>query len=90
MWLSGAIEALAPDLDLLAEVQHVTMEFLARHGARLTEDLGVDLATVQVDPEGFKAAMGLGPETSTFTWKDMQRRRAVIESRLREQRRSSS
>ena len=68
--------------DLMAEIDSVVLPA----GARLTEDLGIDAATVEVDPDGIRAAMGLPPDASSFTWRDMQRRRAVIEGRLREQR----
>src|SRR5579871_5984247 len=40
MFLDGAIARLAPDLDILGELQQIHTEIAARHGARLAADLG--------------------------------------------------
>ena len=42
MFLDGAIARLAPDLDILGEIQQVHTEIALRHGARLAAELGLD------------------------------------------------
>ena len=42
MFLDGAIARLAPDLDILDEIQQVHAEIAHRHGARLAAELGID------------------------------------------------
>ena len=44
MFLDGAIARLAPDLDILEEIQRVHTEIAARHGVRLANELGIDPA----------------------------------------------
>ena len=47
MFLDGAIARLAPDLDILEEVQEVHTEIAMRHGERLAAELGIDPALVE-------------------------------------------
>ena len=42
MFLDGAIARLAPDLDILAEIANISMNFAERHGERLGRELGID------------------------------------------------
>src|SRR4029077_14951366 len=42
MFLDGAIARLAPDLDILEEIQRVHTEIAARHGVRLPDRGGTD------------------------------------------------
>jgi ubiquinone biosynthesis protein len=86
MFLDGAIARLAPDLDILAEVQLVHTEIAARHGARLAADLGIDPSiTSQFDMEAVKAAMGV-PNVEKLTYREVQERRDIVRRRLEERR----
>jgi ubiquinone biosynthesis protein len=86
MFLDGAIARLAPDLDILGEVQLVHTEIAARHGARLAADLGVDPSiTAQFDMEAVKAAMGV-PNVEKLTYREVQERRDIVRRRLEERR----
>lgn len=88
MFLDGAIARLAPELDILEEVQQVHAEIAARHGARLAADLGIDPAlAAQFDADAIKAAMGLSPDVEKLTYRDVQARREAIRSKLEEKRR---
>jgi len=88
MFLDGAIARLAPELDILEEIQQVHAEIAARHGARLAADLGIDPAlAAQFDVDAIKAAMGLSPDVEKLTYRDVQARREVIRSKLEEKRR---
>jgi len=87
MFLDGAIARLAPDLDILGEVQQVHAEIAMRHGARLAAELGLDPEIAnQFDMEAIKAAMGV-PGVDKLTYRDVQERRDVVRRRLEEKRR---
>ncbi|GIU86111.1 MAG: hypothetical protein KatS3mg009_0626 [Acidimicrobiia bacterium] len=88
MFLDGAIARLAPDLDILEEIQQVHAEIAGRHGARLAAELGIDPSVAaQFDADAIKAAMGLSRDVERLTYRDVQARREVIRSRLEEKRR---
>jgi ubiquinone biosynthesis protein len=87
MFLDGAIATLAPDLDIIEEVQNVHAEIARRHGQRLAEELGIDpeLAN-QFDVDAFKSAMGLSQDVERLTYRDVQERRQIVRDRLEEKR----
>jgi ubiquinone biosynthesis protein len=86
MFLDGAIARLAPDLDILEEVQKVHTEIAARHGVRLANELGIDPAiTAQFDMDAVKAAMGV-PDVERLTYREVQERRELIRQRLEQKR----
>jgi ubiquinone biosynthesis protein len=88
MFLDGAIGRLAPDLDILEEIQQVHTEIAMRHGARLAAELGIDPAIVsQFDMEAIKAGMGVGAEVERLTYRDVQERREILRERLEQKRR---
>jgi len=87
MFLDGAIGRLAPDLDILAEIQTVHAEIAHRHGARLEAELGLDASLAdQFDMDAIKAAMGV-PDIEKLTYRDVQERREILRKRLEEKRR---
>jgi len=88
MFLDGAIAVLAPDLDIIGEIEKVHAEISTRHGERLATDLGIDLSEVTFDGEAFKAAMGLSPDVERLTYRDLQERRDTIRRRMEEHRRA--
>ena len=86
MFLDGAIARLAPDLDILEEIQQVHTEIAARHGVRLANELGIDPAlTAEFDMDAVKAAMGV-PDVERLTYREVQERRELIRQRLEEKR----
>ena len=88
MFLDGAIARLAPDLDILEEVQAVHTEIAMRHGERLAAELGIDPALVaEFDMDSIKAGMGVSLDTERLTYRDVQQRREIIRERLEEKRR---
>jgi ubiquinone biosynthesis protein len=91
MFLDGAIATLAPDLDILEEIQKVHMEIGARHGERLAMEMGVDPALATVfDAASVKAAMGLPADVEKLTYRDVQARRELIRSRFEARRKGGS
>ncbi len=87
MFLDGAIARLAPDLDILEEIQLVHAEIAHRHGARLAAELGIapEIAA-QFDIDAIKAAMGV-PDVERLTYRDVQQRREIVRQRFEEKRR---
>ncbi len=86
MFLDGAIARLAPDLDILGEIEKVHTEIALRHGARLAKDLGLDVDVAsQFDMNAIKAAMGV-PDVERLTYRDVQERREIVRQRLEEKR----
>src|SRR4029077_17758045 len=76
MFLDAAIGLLAPDLDILAEIQKVHLEIGMRHGARFAAELGLD-GPAAFDMEAIKAAMGV-PDVDRLTYRDVQERRDIV------------
>jgi ubiquinone biosynthesis protein len=84
VFLDGAIAKLAPDLDLLAEVANISMLFAQRHGERLGRELGIDHTTVEINLDSVKAGFGVDSSTNSMTYRDLQKRRQLIQKRMRE------
>jgi ubiquinone biosynthesis protein len=85
VFLDGAIATLAPDLDLFAEITQISMYFATQHGERLASEIGVDPSSYEMDLTGIKAGFGVDPtSTPTLTYADLQKRRELIRSRLRD------
>jgi len=87
MFLDGAIANLAPDLDILAEVEKVHTEISLRHGERLAAELGIDISAATFDADAVKASMGLPADVERLTYKDVQERRELIRRRMEERHR---
>ena len=84
VFLDGAIATLAPDLDLFAEITHISMYFATQWGEAIAGQLGVDPDSYRMDLDGIKAGFGVDPQaTPTLTYRDLQKRRELIRSRLR-------
>ncbi|HET9600304.1 MAG TPA: AarF/UbiB family protein, partial [Acidimicrobiales bacterium] len=84
VFLDGAIARLAPDLDILAEIANISMHFAHTHGERLGRELGIDHTQVEVNLTGVKASLGLDASTQTITYRDLQKRRELINRRMRD------
>jgi ubiquinone biosynthesis protein len=82
VFLDGAIATLAPDLDIFAEVLHLAEYFARTHGERIASDVGLDPDTWHVDLTGVKASFGLDDTVQGLTYRELQDRRRVIQSRL--------
>ena len=87
LFLNGAIATLAPDVDLFAEVTHVATYLATHHGERIAGEVGVDPSSLDIDLDGMRASIGLGPEVESLTFRELQERRATILRRMGEHRR---
>ena len=84
VFLDSAIATLAPGLDLFAEITHLSMYFATTHGERIAAEIGVAPSDYVMDLSGLKAGFGVDPSTTTtLTYADLQERRDLIRSRLR-------
>ena len=84
VFLDGAIARLAPNLDIIGELTNISMTFMQRHGARLSEELGVDMNTVEIDMGSLKAGLGVDESTESMTYLQLQERRNLIQKRMRD------
>jgi ubiquinone biosynthesis protein len=83
VFLDGAIAALAPDLDLFAEIAHIAAYFAMTHGENLAAQVGMDPEDYAFDPDGVRAAFGVDETVESMTYRDLQARRELIRDRLR-------
>jgi len=90
VFLDGAIARLAPDLDILAEIANISLHFAQAHGERLSRELGIDHTRVEVNLDGVKAGFGLDADTERMTYRDLQKRRELINKRMRDHVRPAS
>ncbi len=84
VFLDGAIARLAPDLDLIGEIAHISVYFAQTHGERLGRELGIDHTQVEINLDGVKASLGVDASTERLTYRDLQERRALINKRMQE------
>ncbi|MFZ4514822.1 MAG: ABC1 kinase family protein [Acidimicrobiia bacterium] len=83
VFLDGATGALAPDLDILAEIQHVYMYFAQTHGERILRELGMDPTQfVDLDLDAVKNSIGVAADVESLTFRDLRERRDMIRKRL--------
>ncbi|MFM7047650.1 MAG: ABC1 kinase family protein [Actinomycetota bacterium] len=84
VFLDGAIARLAPDLDLLGEIAQISMLFAQRHGERLGRELGIDHTQVEINLDSVKAGLGVSNDVNRMTYRDLQKRRELIQKRMRD------
>ncbi|MDG2114826.1 MAG: AarF/ABC1/UbiB kinase family protein, partial [Actinomycetota bacterium] len=83
IFLSSMIGHLAPDIDLIGEVQHIAMHFAMTHGEQLAADSGMTVTDpADIDVDGFKASLGVETDVETLTWAELRQRRELIVRRM--------
>ncbi|MGC8626045.1 MAG: ABC1 kinase family protein [Acidimicrobiales bacterium] len=87
LFLDGSLATLAPDVDLFAEVAGIGTYFTTRHGERIAHDIGMDPRQYAIDVGGVRAAIGVGDDVQSLTYRDLQARRELIRRRMEEHRR---
>lgn len=87
LFLNGAMATMAPDVDILGELMAIIAYFTERHGAQISREVGLDLAVVPVDLDGYRAALGVTDPSETITFRQLQERRELIRGRFDQQRR---
>ncbi|NNC81565.1 MAG: AarF/ABC1/UbiB kinase family protein [Acidimicrobiales bacterium] len=84
VFVDAAIGTLAPDLDLFAHVTEIATYFATNHAQTLMAELGVNPDEMEVDLTSFKDSLGVDRELETVTYADLQARRELIQSRMRD------
>jgi ubiquinone biosynthesis protein len=87
LFVDGSLATLAPDVDLFAEVAEIAAYFTSRYGERIAQDIGIDPREHPLDMAGVRAAVGVGEEVESLTYRDLQARRELISRRMEEHRR---
>lgn len=83
VFLDGATATLAPELDILEEIQQIYMYFAQTHGERILRELGMDpTQMMELDLDAVKNSLGLDTEIERLTYKDLRARREMIQKRL--------
>lgn len=83
IFLSSMIGHLAPDIDLIGEVQHIALHFAMSHGEQLAVDSGMAVMNPEeIDLEGFKASLGVEADVESLTWSELRQRRELIVKRM--------
>ncbi len=82
IFVDAAIQNLAPDLDLLAEVSHVAAHFASTHGDELARQIGFDADSYELDLDPLKDGLGISHDTESFTYAELVERRDLIRDRL--------
>lgn len=82
IFLSSMIGHLAPEIDLIGEVQAIAMHFAMNHAVQLANDSGLAVDPDGIDMTGVKASMGLDPDVDSLTWKELRQRRELIVKRM--------
>ncbi len=91
LFVNATMATFAPELDLFAEIGRITEYFRTRYGDRIAKDTGIDPRSLSVDYAGLATSLGLPPDTTAITYKDLQERRELIRRRMQErQARSAS
>jgi ubiquinone biosynthesis protein len=84
LFLNGAMATMAPDVDILGEIVAIVTYFTQQHGEQIARDVGMELADMPLDLDGYRAAMGVTNGSESITFRDLQERREIISRRLAE------
>lgn len=84
IFLDASIARLAPDIDLLAEIAYLAGYFASKHGARLAQEVGVDLREVPLDLASVRGSFGIGEGEGGITYRELRERRETIRRRMEE------
>jgi ubiquinone biosynthesis protein len=87
MFIDGAIGTLAPDLDVLGEMLHISQYFMRQHGAQIVSEIGLDPKDLQLDPSSWAVSMGVDETRQTLTHEEIQRQRRAMRVAMSDHRR---
>ena len=84
VFLDGAIARLAPDLDILAEIANISMLFAQRHGERIADRARHRPRHVSSSTStASRRASASTPTSTRLTYRELQERRELIQTRMR-------
>ncbi|MFN8015907.1 MAG: AarF/UbiB family protein [Acidimicrobiia bacterium] len=82
MFLDGATATLAPDIDVLAEIQHVYAYLMSTYGEKIIGELGFVQSEVDLDLNAVRGSLGVADEVDSLTYEDIRKRREIIKKRM--------
>jgi ubiquinone biosynthesis protein len=82
LFLDGAVASFAPDVDLLGEVAGIATYFAARHGGRISEEIGIDPRETDLDLNGVRASLGVSADTERISYRELQARREELRKKF--------
>jgi len=89
LFIDGSMATMAPDVDVLAQTFAILSHLQTAHGTRIAQDLGTTPAALGgVELAGIRSSFGLDEGVERLTHRELQARRRLIRSRLREGHRS--
>jgi ubiquinone biosynthesis protein len=89
LFIDNAMATMAPDVDVLGQTVAILAHLQSRHGERIARDLGVSPSALgEVQAAGIRSSFGLGDDVQQLTHREIQARRRLISTRLREHHRS--
>lgn len=83
IFLDSAVATLAPDIDILAEIESLATYFTNHHASRIMAGLGVSPQEIAVDRSAVLTSLGFSPDVTQLTYKDLMQRRDLIRKRFR-------
>jgi ubiquinone biosynthesis protein len=87
LFIDAAMTTLAPDLDVVSEMLHISEYFLNNHGAQIAHEIGLDASAIRLDPEILRGALGLPTDGSTDTHREIRQARQDVRRKVEESRR---
>jgi len=82
VFIDGAISTLAPDLDVLGEMLHISRYFVLEHGAQIASEIGLDPAALELDPSSWAASMGVEDTSRPLSHEELERRRRAVRTAM--------
>ena len=82
LFIDDAVAHLAPEINIFEQVLHIYAYFAQTHGDRIAAESGIDPSQNALDLTGFKASLGLSGKVESLTHHDLQKRRAIIRTRI--------
>ncbi|HMD47151.1 MAG TPA: AarF/UbiB family protein [Acidimicrobiales bacterium] len=87
MFIDAAIGTLAPTLDVLGEMLHISEYFLRQHGAQIASEIGLDLTAVAPDRSAWATSMGVDDARQSLTHEEIQEQRRNVRETMASRRR---
>ncbi|MAI80894.1 MAG: ABC transporter [Deltaproteobacteria bacterium] len=85
LFFDGAVNQLAPDLDMFAEFIRIYGYFAENHAEAITSQIGFDPSKTEVDLTAARATLGLEDADESITHRELQERRQIVQKKLEDQ-----
>jgi ubiquinone biosynthesis protein len=82
IFVDASLAALAPEIDLFAEITYLASYFMTRYGAQISADIGMQVSPTAIDLGGLKASLGIDTELDHLSYRELKERRELIRRRM--------